>query len=506
MLVTVDSDRCTGCGVCVRVCPQQILKLKSLAEPRRVKRQVQVLDLDHCIGCFGCEDECSFHAIRVLRAPQHVGTPELEPRPEGIERCDVAIVGAGPAGLGAAITCAKAGLSTGVLERLPNRTLSHHTDGGVLFTLPWMTQVEPAEDQLCFPELDITLRAKVARRCHFLGLLGPAGLSTDNRFPKGLEAWAGDKDRLVEALVNEAEEQGAKIAFNAKVVDVLKEGDRVSGVRLGDGTEIAAKLVIAADGVFAKISERAGFAVNKDDLWYAHVMALEYDNIANLPAGLFYLNGDMQYEEEMPITFGGVGITEVIHVLIVFLSRDRFYPAKRPMEHYARLMLARDPRVQEKLGSSLDGAEPKMLTGCRGVFRGEANTDLVGNGALSIGDAWVHSGELGNIPALANGVSAARVVVEAFQRGDLSPKSLRAVNDFVTPKLVSLLEKNRDMKLLETRITPEEERELFLFMQHMNYPIMLFGTKTQQAKMFMYFMLKNTLRFIRNPKIAKLMM
>ncbi len=505
--VTVDEVGCTGCGVCVRVCPQQILALHTLEVPKgKVKRQVGVLNVDHCIGCFGCEDECSFGAIRVRRAPQREGSPTIEPRPDGFTACDVVIVGAGPAGLGAATTCAKAGLSTVALERLPNRKLSHHSDGGVLFSLPWITDVRPSEDELSFPALDITLKAKIAKQCHFLGLLGPDGLSTNNEFPPGLDAWAGNKDTSVEALVNEAETHGAKVVFDAKVVDVLREGARVSGLKLADGTEVHAKLTIAADGVFAKLSEKAGFSVDKKDPWYANIMALEYNNTEHLPAGLYYLNGQLDLEEGMPITFGGVGITEVIHVIIVFLSKKRYYPGDKPMEHYAREMLARDTRVREKLGNTLDGVEPTILTGCRVIFRGNANTDLVRDGVLSIGDAWVHSGELGNIPALANGVFAARVAVEAFEKGDLSPSALQAVSDFANPKLVSFLGKNRDMKLLPTRITPEEEKELFRFMQHMNYPVLLFGNKRQQAGMFSYFMLRNALRFVRHPKIARLMM
>jgi hypothetical protein len=42
---------------------------------------------------------------------------------------------------------------------------------------------------------------------------------------------------------------------------------------------------------------------------------------------------------------------------------------------------------------------------------------------------------------------------------------------------------------------------MFLFMQHMNYPIMMFGTPRQQGMMFAKFMVKN---FIRYPRIARL--
>ena len=106
MEIILNQERCTGCGVCVRVCPQMILEL--------VDGKMQVTDQSRCMGCFGCEDECAFDAVRVLRAPPSAQVG-IEPPPADVGQCDVAIVGAGPAGLGAAITCAKAGLNTLVL-------------------------------------------------------------------------------------------------------------------------------------------------------------------------------------------------------------------------------------------------------------------------------------------------------------------------------------------------------------------------------------------------------
>ena len=117
MKVQLNPARCTGCGICTEVCPQKILELHD--------SQIYVRDQARCMGCFGCEDECPSHAIRVFRGPHGVSEIPIEPPPEIVTTatsdivCDVAIVGAGPSGLGAAITCARAGLDVLVLERLP---------------------------------------------------------------------------------------------------------------------------------------------------------------------------------------------------------------------------------------------------------------------------------------------------------------------------------------------------------------------------------------------------
>jgi len=494
MQIIVNLGKCTGCKTCVKVCPQMILEVSD--------KKMRVKDQARCMGCFGCEDECKVGAVRLLRAPQSVSQVYIEPPPENINKCDVVVVGAGPSGLGAAITCAKAGLNTVVLERLPNRNISHHTDGGVLFTFPGITSIQFDEKNVTFPELDISLDLSFTRKCEHFGLLGPEGLSTQNDFPDGLHALAGDKNGFVKALIDEAEKQGAKFRFDAKAVDVLRENDKIVGVKLATGEEIRSDVTVTADGVFAKISAQAGMRISREDLWYATVLAFEYDNTADLPGGLYYLNGDMQVEEDMPAAFGGIGITDVVHVMIAFFSRKKFYAAPKPMDYYVRKLMASDERVRNILGNAFENVKPEMLTGCRVVMRSASNTETAGNGVISVGDAWVDDGEIGNVPALGNGVCAGRVIVEAAKNHDFSAEALQPAKKFITPKLLNALSKNKNMKLLCVKYSEKEMKQMFEFMQHLNYPIMMFGNPLQQGAMYVQFMLKNLFRFFKHPKIA----
>lgn len=495
MKLIIDKKSCNGCNICVKVCPQMILEL--------VDKKVRVKDESRCMGCFGCEDECKAGAIRLMRGSQSLSNIEIESSPGPISKCDVAVVGAGPAGLGAAITCAKAGLDVVVIERLPNRKISHHTDGGVLFSFPSITSIEIDEKKVVFPELDISLDASFAKKCKSVGLLGPDGLSTRNDFPKGLYAFACNKNAFVEALINEAESRGTKIWFNAKVIDVLKQNGKITGVVLTSGEEIQSKVVVTADGVFGKISRKAGMDICREDLWYGCVLAFEYENTGNLPGALYYLNGDLQMEEEMPLAFGGVGITDVIHVMIAFFSRKKTYPALQPMDHYVERLIRLDERVKNILGESLRGLKPKMLTGCRALLRGKSNTDTVGHGVISVGDAWVDDGEIGNVPALGNGVYAGRIIVEAAKKNDFSKEALEPVNNFITKKLINALSKNKEMKLLGVKYGEDEMKLLFQFLQHMNYPIMLFGGPIQQGVMFSKFFMRNLFRLMWHPRMAR---
>lgn len=457
-----------------------------------------------CMGCFGCEDECPENAIRLVRAPQYNKKVFIEPSLD-IKECDVAIVGAGPAGLGAAITCAKAGLNVVVFERLPNRHLSHHTDGGVLFSMPGLSSVKIGKSEVSFPELDISINSDFTQKCEALGLIGPDGLSTRSKFPSSIKGYAGNKDRFVKSLVDEAEKTGAKLWFNAKVIDVLKTEDKVSGIILATGEEIKAKVTVTADGVMAKISEKAGMKIDKKNCWYANVLAYEWDNTKKLPAQLFYINGDLKFDKNVPVVFGAVAITDVIHVMAVTLSRKKYNPSNKPIDYFVKKIME-DSRVTSIVDTTLLNQKPKILTGCRGIFRDQPNLDIVVNGAISIGDAWVDDGEISNVGALSHGVHAAKVIVKAFEKKDFSKQALSPANTFITRGLVKILNKNKQMKLVETDLSEKELRQMFEIMQHVNYPVMLLGNSIQQTKMFTGFMLKNIFNIFRYFKVFKKIM
>ena len=54
---TVDEEKCTGCGVCLKICPQNAISGK--------KKEVHSIDQELCIKCGLCRDSCKFEAIIV---------------------------------------------------------------------------------------------------------------------------------------------------------------------------------------------------------------------------------------------------------------------------------------------------------------------------------------------------------------------------------------------------------------------------------------------------------
>ncbi len=63
----VDVARCTGCGLCVAVCPTEAMTL--LGDKARV-------DEAACIGCGACADECARDAIQPVLRGELVTVPE----------------------------------------------------------------------------------------------------------------------------------------------------------------------------------------------------------------------------------------------------------------------------------------------------------------------------------------------------------------------------------------------------------------------------------------------
>ncbi len=54
---SIIEDKCTGCGVCVQVCPQNAVSGE--------KRKIHTIDQELCIRCGSCLDACKFEAVLV---------------------------------------------------------------------------------------------------------------------------------------------------------------------------------------------------------------------------------------------------------------------------------------------------------------------------------------------------------------------------------------------------------------------------------------------------------
>jgi thioredoxin reductase/ferredoxin len=174
----INDDRCTGCDACVAVCPTNVLDL--------VSNKSRVLRFQDCIQCEACMFACPTEALVMfpegaqpppLKVPEidenfqtavpgqyligevagkplvknaanlgrvvieHMLQTGLRPMARGGNEVDVAIVGSGPGGLSAALTCIQKGLSYIVLEKEQDvaSTISRYPKGKLVMAEPYDT-------------------------------------------------------------------------------------------------------------------------------------------------------------------------------------------------------------------------------------------------------------------------------------------------------------------------------------------------------------------------------
>ncbi len=53
----LDREKCTGCGMCLEVCPHEVFRMNT--------RHVEIQNRDACMECGACSRNCPFDAITV---------------------------------------------------------------------------------------------------------------------------------------------------------------------------------------------------------------------------------------------------------------------------------------------------------------------------------------------------------------------------------------------------------------------------------------------------------
>jgi electron transfer flavoprotein-quinone oxidoreductase len=346
-----------------------------------------------------------------------------------LENPDCIVVGAGPAGISAAITMARAGLSVVVIERgeYPG---AKNMSGGILFT----TAIEKLLGH--FPD-NAPVERRVARR-RFSLMTGDTELAFEFKTarwdaPPHNYTWTVLRAKFDRWFAQKAQEAGAELVCGVLVKELIIRDGKVVGVRTEPGgDELHAGCVINAEGANSLLTLQAGLR----EAFNTHSMALGVKEVIGLDRGKIEDRFNLEGNEGAGFQFFGQCVRG-------FYGSAFLYTNLNSISVGLALSVGHLTEANAKPHELLDGfvSHPAIRSYLKGGETLEYSAhmipeagyfalpkDFVTDGLLLVGDAagfinTSHYFEGSNL-ASASGVMAGETVIKAKKKGDFTKSIL----------------------------------------------------------------------------------
>lgn len=343
------------------------------------------------------------------------------------EKFDLIVVGAGPAGVSAAITAARAGLSIVLLERGAYAG-AKNVQGAIFYTkmlhdiIPefWKETPSPVERHITEQKFMI--------------------LSGDSAVQAGFKShlWRQEPHNCYSVIrvhfdqwyAKKAEEAGAELFTGVLVTDLIRKNGKICGIKTSEGDEIYSDAVIACDGVNSILAQKAGL-INE---WRSDEVALGVKEILQLPKEKIEDRFCLEGNEGTTIEMFGEVCRGMLGYSFLYTNKETLslgvgckvsHFQKTGIPPYELLDNLKKHPVIRRL---IEGSKPLEYSGHL-IPEGGYNSmpPLYSDGFLIAGDAAQMVDAIhreGSNLAMTSGKLAAETIIEAKRKNDFSSKTL----------------------------------------------------------------------------------